>query len=90
LNDMDTKQSLMKFPCSFPLKVMGPNNEDFTSTVLAVFERRLSPSEFTYTTRQSSSNKYLSITVTFNAQSSDQLNDLYEELNASDLVLMTL
>jgi putative lipoic acid-binding regulatory protein len=35
-------------------------------------------------------NKYLSITVTFIAQSKDQLNTLYEELNEHELVVMTL
>jgi putative lipoic acid-binding regulatory protein len=87
---MDTKQSLMQFPCSFPLKVMGPNNEEFTSAVMAIFLHHMNATEFTYETKESSSKKYLSITITFKAQSSDQLNDLYEELNASDLVLMTL
>ncbi len=80
----------MQFPCSFPVTVMGLNTEAFSSAVLAIFRRQVGDGKFTFSERTSSGNKYLSLTVTFTADSSDQLNDLYEELNRHDLVLMTL
>ena len=40
--------------------------------------------------RLSSGDKYLSLTVTFTAESKDQLDAIYEDLNGHELVLMTL
>jgi uncharacterized protein len=87
---MNDKPSCLIFPCTFPIKVMGLNTKAFSSAVEDVFNRHLSPGQYTSTSRLSSSSKYLSITVTFIAQSKEQLNTLYEELNRNELVVMTL
>ncbi len=78
------------FPCSFPLKVMGLNNESFEAAVKAVFRKHLDPAPVTYSSQASKSGKYLSITATFTATSKEQLDTLYRELNAHELVVMTL
>jgi putative lipoic acid-binding regulatory protein len=80
----------IRFPCTFPVKVMGLNSEAFSSAVLAVFHRHLPGTEIALSRRVSGGEKYLSLTVTFIAQSRDQLNDIYEDLNRHELVLMTL
>jgi putative lipoic acid-binding regulatory protein len=80
----------IRFPCSFPLKVIGLNTETFATAVTAIFERHVGPERISYSRRLSSGNKYLSITATFTARSKDQLDALYRELNDHDLVLMTL
>ncbi len=80
----------IKFPCLFPLKVMGLNSDAFISEVLAIFRKHLQIAEFTYSSRPSSNGKYLSITVTFTAVSQYQLNMVYQELNNHELVVMTL
>ncbi len=82
--------SVIKFPCLFPLKVMGLNQEAFSSAVLTIFRKHLEAGQFTQSAKSSSSGKYLSITVTFMAQSQEQLNKIYEELNRHELVAMTL
>ncbi len=87
---MKTNNSIIKFPCSFPIKVMGPNSEAFISAVMTIIRRHLDPESFSRNTKLSSSGKYLSITVTFTAQSRDQLNAIYDELNRHHLVVMTL
>jgi hypothetical protein len=87
---MNDQQSCLRFPCEFPIKVMGHNSEAFSSAVEEIFSRRLHPGQYTTTSRLSSGNKYLSITVTFMAQSMVQLNSIYEELNKHELVVMTL
>jgi putative lipoic acid-binding regulatory protein len=78
------------FPCSYPLKVMGLNTEIFAAAVTAIFEKHLNSDGVSYSRRLSSGGKYLSITATFTAQSKDQLDALYQELNDHDLVVMTL
>ncbi len=80
----------MLFPCSYPLKVMGLNNELFAAAITAIFEKHVSPDLISYSRRLSSGGKYLSITATFTARSKDQLDALYQELNDHDLVVMTL
>jgi len=89
-SDMKTTNSAIKFPCSFPIKVMGLNSEGFTSAVMTIIRRHLELGPFSQSAKLSSSGKYLSITVTFIAQSQDQLNAVYEELNRHELVVMTL
>ena len=78
------------FPCTFPLKVMGQNNEAFEAAVRDVLQRHLGSSPVTYARRPSSGGKYLSLTATFTATSREQLDALYRELNGLELVVMTL
>ena len=78
------------FPCSFPLKVMGLNTEAFAVAVKTIFRKHLDPAPVSYASQLSSSGKYLSITATFTATSKEQLDALYRELNAHELVVMTL
>jgi len=87
---MEDEEQIIKFPCMFPVKVMGLNNEAFSSAVMAVFYKHLDPDRLSSSSRTSSGDKYLSITVTFMARSRGQLDAIYEELNAHELVLMTL
>jgi putative lipoic acid-binding regulatory protein len=87
---MSTASTAFTFPCTFPLKVMGLNDKAFDSAVKAVFHKHLYPAPITYSFQESRSGKYLSITATFTATSKEQLDTLYRELNAHELVLMTL
>jgi putative lipoic acid-binding regulatory protein len=87
---MRTSLTTFTFPCTFPLKVMGQNNEAFQTSVMAIFQKHLHPAPVVYTSRPSAGGKYLSLTATFTAQSREQLDALYRELNAHELVVMTL
>ncbi len=87
---MKSKSTCFTFPCSFPLKVMGLNNQDFEAAIKAVFEKHLPAATIVYTSQLSKSGKYLSITATFTATSKEQLDALYRELNGHELVVMTL
>jgi putative lipoic acid-binding regulatory protein len=90
---MDTKEKErgFEFPCSYPLKVMGKNTNEFYSAVIAIIERCLPEgSEIAYSSRTSNGDKYLSLTATFTMESRDQLDAIYKELKGHHLVLMTL
>lgn len=87
---MTTKNTGIQFPCSFPLKVMGLNNDLFEPAVREIIESFLGSEPLPYEKQFSSSNKYVSITVTFTATSREQLDALYNALNAHELVVMTL
>jgi uncharacterized protein len=80
-----------EFPCSYPLKVVGKNTNEFYSVVSALIERHLpSENKVTYSSRKSSGDKYLAITATFTMESREQLEAIYSELKGNDLVLTTL
>ena len=80
----------LRFPCSFPLKVMGLSSEAFEKTVRDIIGRHVAPECVAYASKMSGGGKYLSITATFTAASREQLDALYRELNGHELVVMTL
>ena len=85
------KESLLKFPCEFPIKIMGLTRDDFAQTILAIVRRHAPDyNGATMEMRSSSAAKYLSLTCTINAQSQKQLDDLYRELSSHPMVKMVL
>lgn len=87
----DDKDQLLEFPCEFPVKVMGRDEEAFEQAVLEIFDRHLEDVEAaSIRSRPSRTGKFLSITVTFTAQSKAQLDALYSDLSGHELVLFCL
>ena len=87
----EEKESLLEFPCSFPLKIMGLRNDVLAQTILEVVQRHAPDYDgATMEMRASSSGKYLSLTCTINATSKPQLDDLYRELSSHPLVKVVL
>ena len=90
MNDNE-QQSLLEFPCQFPIKIMGLNTVDFQSVVIGIFRTHCGDlPEGAITVRESSGGKYLAMTVTIEAQSREQLDDIYRALSAHELVTMAL
>ncbi|MEE9494321.1 MAG: DUF493 domain-containing protein [Gammaproteobacteria bacterium] len=89
---MDKQQdTLLKFPCEFPIKVMGLSDSGFEVMALEVI-RRHAPDfdpQFMHT-NTSSKGKYLATTFTVTAQSKGQLDSMYYELTACKDILMVL
>jgi hypothetical protein len=81
----------LTFPCSFPIKVMGIAAEDFDALVVMLV-RRHSPdlAEGAVRTRLSRQGKYMAVTVTVEAHSRSQLDDIYRELTGNERILMAL
>ncbi|MDE2235398.1 MAG: DUF493 domain-containing protein [Gammaproteobacteria bacterium] len=81
----------MRFPVSFPIKVMGKDTPEFHQAVAAIFSRHAAPYESLPVKRNSSSGgQFISLTVTIVAQSREQLDALYLELTSCEHVLVTL
>lgn len=89
---MNTQQdTLLEFPCQFPIKVMGPATDEFEYTVVTIVRRHVPDlSETAVARRESKAKNYVALTVTIRATSKTQLDTIYQELNAHELVLMTL
>lgn len=85
------QDTLLEFPCQFPIKIMGHANQEFEFAVVAIVRRHVPDlSETAIKRRESSANKYAALTVTVNATSKAQLDAIYQELSAHPLVLMAL
>lgn len=86
--DADT---LLQFPCDFPIKAMGAAADGFEAHVVEIV-RHHTPDlgEAAVQSRPSSGGKYLSVTIVVRATSREQLDAIYRELTASTRVLMAL
>ena len=87
----DQKETLLEFPCDFPVKIMGLASNDLAQAVLAVVVRH--DPDFdgaTMEMRASSGGKYVSLTCTITATSKAQLDALYRELSGHPLVKVVL
>ncbi|MDO4904075.1 MAG: DUF493 domain-containing protein [Lautropia sp.] len=81
----------MQFPMSFPIKIMGRNVEGFIETVSEIISRHAEDfNPAALQTRTSRSDTYLSLTATFTAHSRAQLDSLYSELSAHEMVSVVL
>ncbi len=87
-NDED---SLLEFPCSFPIKAFGSADEDFDALVVSLV-RRHAPDvgDGAVQRRLSNGGRYMSVTVTINATSRAQLDAIYQELTDESRVVMAL
>jgi putative lipoic acid-binding regulatory protein len=84
-------ETLLEFPCSFPLKIMGETHDQLAQTVLEIVLRHAPDFDgATMEMRASRGGKYLSLTCTVNATSKLQLDDLYRELSGHPLVKVVL
>lgn len=88
---MSDEPELLEFPCRFPIKAMGRNSEDFETLVTGIVlgHAELYPG-YEVTVNQSGEGNFLSVTVTIEAQSRQQLDSIYMELTACEQVLMAL
>lgn len=90
-DDKPEQEQLLQFPCSFPIKVMGRDEPGFAGTVVDIVKKyaadigdddvRLSPS---------SKGNFVSVTITIEARSQEQLDNIYRELTANEDVLVSL
>jgi hypothetical protein len=84
-------ETLLEFPCTFPMKIVGKTEDGFAQTVLAVVLRHAPDFDSaSMEMRASREGKYLSLTCTLNATSREQLDALYRELSAHPMVTMVL
>lgn len=83
--------TLLEFPCAFPIKIMGDNTAEFEATVIRIVRQHI-PNLGEGAVRQNHSKKgnYLALTVTIQAESKAQLDALYQELTACELTKMVL
>jgi uncharacterized protein len=84
-------ETLLEFPCEFPLKIMGRNEAGFRALVVSLIEPHAGPlAADGIHTRHSRDGNFVALTLTLRAASQAQLDAVYGALSGHDQVLMVL
>ena len=82
---------LLTFPCAVPMKIMGRREDGFAQLVSDIVLRHAPDFDpATIEMRSSKQGRYLSLTVTIQAKSREQLDALYSELSGHPSIIMVL
>jgi len=90
--DIPEDQSIIEYPCRFPIKVMGLQEDTFVAQMIALTQAHaptFNP-DSDLERRPSSSGKYLGLTLTVTATSRLQLDTLYRAYTSHPLVKYVL
>jgi putative lipoic acid-binding regulatory protein len=84
-----TRETIIEFPTEFPIKAMGRDEPEFKNTVIELITVHAEFDQQTDVKIQTSNKgNFISVTVTFKAESQDQLDNIYQSLHDHELVLM--
>jgi hypothetical protein len=88
---MTERESLIEFPCRFPIKVMGRDQSEFEAHVLQIISVHVDDiTADNVAIRASKNGNFLSVTVTINARDQEHLDRIYRTLTASEQILYVL
>jgi uncharacterized protein len=91
MTDSADTPSLIDYPSRFPIKVMGAKVDGFVHAVTTI-ARQFDPTfdAATIELRDSKAGNYLGVTITINATSREQLDELYRTLSSHPMVKVVL
>ncbi|WP_116964796.1 YbeD family protein [Fastidiosibacter lacustris] len=85
------QETFFEFPCQFPIKIMANPQKEVVEFVLNTLEKYVDePDKIEFSTRESKTGKYISITAIFEATSKEQLDNIYQTLSAHKEIHMVL
>jgi putative lipoic acid-binding regulatory protein len=88
---LEEGETLLEFPCEFPIKAMGLACDELEIAVLEIVNRHVDDlGEGALKMKPSRNGKYVAITVTIKATSKEQLDAIYMELTACEHVSIAL
>ncbi len=96
LKQAQQSDTLLEFPCEFPIKVFGRGSEDFEALVVELVSRHVEidgdgeASAFEVSVRSSKGGRYHAVSVTIRAHSKAQLDAIYTDLSGHERVIMAL
>jgi len=84
-------ESLVEFPCVFPIKVMGASVPEFHAAIEKIALAHDPEFDAKKTTQNiSKTGKYVSLTLNINAKNKPQLDAIYKDFTENELVLWAL
>ncbi len=89
--DTPPEQSLIEYPCRFPIKVMGANVDGYV-TALTHVAKSFDPGfdASTIELRPSKAGNYMGVTLSVYVTSREQLDELYRTLTTHPMVKIVL
>ena len=91
MDEISPQRSLIDYPCAFPIKVMGEQVDGFVEAMIRIakgFDPGLDAAAIER--RASSGGRYLGLTITIQATSREQLDELYRTLSTHPMVKVVL
>lgn len=88
---LEEGETLLEFPCDFPVKAMGLACDELEIAVIEIINRHVDNlAEGALRMKPSKNGKYTAITITITAHSKQQLDAIYMDLTACELVSIAL
>ena len=85
------QESIIEFPCQFPIKAMGIAENNFDALVVGIVRKHVPDlADFAVKSRLSRGERYMSVTITIEAQNREQLDNIYMDLTAHEKILVAL
>jgi len=85
------EESVIEFPCDFPIKIMGREAPEFQVTARTLIENHVGPiAAEAVRINMSGNGNFIAVTVTVTVTSQQQLDDIYRDVSAHEDVLMAL
>jgi uncharacterized protein len=90
-NHPDIEESLITFPCDFPIKVMGRTQADFSAEMIKTIQKHAPTFDASkIEMKGSSKGNYTSLTCLCHVESKLQLDNIYRALTSHPLVKYVL
>lgn len=88
---MNDQESLIQFPCDFPIKIVGANSDEFIQEIKNIALRHFPDlTDDAMKHKVSAQNNYLAITLTVHALNKEMLDAFYREVSSNPQVKMVL
>jgi putative lipoic acid-binding regulatory protein len=86
-----TEETLLEFPCDFPIKLMGKNTDEFAALAKSLVEQHAGTvDDNAIKSSVSKNNRFVSLTITITAHNKQQLDSIYQDATDHPEVLMAL
>jgi len=91
MSEINAEVSLIEFPCTFSIKVVGVNVPEFYTSICAIAKKHdASFSEERMKSKQSKTGKYRSLTINLYVTERATLDSVYQALTDCELVKWAL
>lgn len=91
MQEIRKEDSLIEYPCDFPIKVMGQKHPSFAQTMVKVVQQFAPEYDGKdVEMRASSGGTYIGLTMTIHVTNREQLDNIYRALSSHPMVKVVL
>tara|TARA_B100000579_G_scaffold432891_1_gene450615 strand:- start:1107 stop:1382 length:276 start_codon:yes stop_codon:yes gene_type:complete len=91
MSEEKSRESLIDFPCEFPIKILGKDSDIFENTVSKIMAQHDQKYSKIKVKKNNSKNKnYIALTWVVNVNNRDELDNIYRDLSKEKNILFVL